>query len=252
MSDIGIIKLATPIEKSDNIEYASLPTSDAVPDGSAELTAVGWGRNISWTGTKGDAVFTVANRAEVLLEQQPISTCESSPLGDTSTLICAGKPGKTVCSGDSGGPLIDSKTGAVVGLTSISERNDDGSACTGAGIFTRVGSYLDFINENLGERGFTDGDNQRVKDEAKLAVLRPGLLASCKKHFQVKYSACMNEATRAFFAGKDTDKSKVYDQEEAKCKAIHAMGSACDGCVREAKLDSTAETIIQCSEAGKN
>lgn len=39
MGDIGIIKLATPIEKSDDIEYAPLPTSDAVPD---ELVALGW------------------------------------------------------------------------------------------------------------------------------------------------------------------------------------------------------------------
>ncbi|KAM0744232.1 hypothetical protein ACQRIT_001546 [Beauveria bassiana] len=40
--DIAIIKLATPIEKSDDIDYAPLPASDAVPDGSEELVAVGW------------------------------------------------------------------------------------------------------------------------------------------------------------------------------------------------------------------
>ncbi|KAF1735367.1 Chymotrypsin-like elastase family member 2A [Beauveria bassiana] len=42
MGDIAIIKLATPIEKSDDIDYAPLPASDAVPDGSEELFGIGW------------------------------------------------------------------------------------------------------------------------------------------------------------------------------------------------------------------
>ncbi|KGQ10111.1 hypothetical protein BBAD15_g4559 [Beauveria bassiana D1-5] len=41
MGDIAIIKLATPIEKSDDIDYAPLLASDAVPDESEELVGVG-------------------------------------------------------------------------------------------------------------------------------------------------------------------------------------------------------------------
>ncbi|KAM3520308.1 hypothetical protein MY4038_009470 [Beauveria bassiana] len=169
MGDIAIIKLATPIEKSDDIDYAPLPASDAVPDGSEELVGVGWGQNI--ISELGEPKFLVPKRAEVLLEQQPLDKClDPRRSGDISTLICAGKPGKTVCSGDSGGPLIDSKTGTVVGIVSATYSNSEGLGCTDAAISTRVGSYLDFINENLGQRGFTDGDNQSIKDESSSAL----------------------------------------------------------------------------------
>ncbi|KAM3506709.1 hypothetical protein MY11210_007446 [Beauveria gryllotalpidicola] len=154
MNDIGIIKLATPIEKSDDIEYAPLPTSDAVPDGSEELVA--------------------------------------------------------------------------------------------------LGCYLDFINENLGQRGFTDGDNQRIKDEAKKAAM----LKACKKQHSDKYYLCMKEARVAYTSSDGTedpgiDKLGAYYDDIAKCDDIKAMESACDGSVGEANVDSTAETVIQCSEAGK-
>ncbi|KAM3496200.1 hypothetical protein MY3957_000657 [Beauveria namnaoensis] len=132
--DIAIIKLATPIEKSDDIDYAPLPASDAVPDGSEELVAVGceqksYSSNNHWINVE-------------IREELPI-----------------------------GGPLIDSKTGTVVGIVSASYLGRGERYCTDAAIFTRVGSYLDFINENLGQRGFTDGDNQSITDEAKRAVL---------------------------------------------------------------------------------
>ncbi|KAH8710908.1 Chymotrypsin-like elastase family member 2A [Beauveria bassiana] len=175
MGDIAIIKLATPIEKSDDIDYAPLPASDAVPDGSEELFGIGWGLNVTWEGDEPD--FLVPKRAEVLLEQQPFDKClDPQRAGDVSTLICAGKPGKTVCSGDSGGPLIDSKTGTVVGIVSISVADLDGFLCTDAALFTRVGSYLDFINENLGQRGFTmattRGSRTRQKGRLSSALAR--------------------------------------------------------------------------------
>ncbi|OAA36014.1 Serine/cysteine peptidase, trypsin-like protein [Beauveria brongniartii RCEF 3172] len=250
MGDIGIIKLATPIEKSDDIDYAPLPTSDAVPDGSEELVALGWGRNTTWS--QGQPAFSVPKRAEAQLEQQPFSKCLNPDFaGDVSTLICAGKPGKTVCSGDSGGPLIDSKTGTLVGLVSISIANPQGVGCSDAGIFTRVGSYLDFINENLGQRGFTDGDNQRIKDEAK----RPALLKSCKKKHFDNFKTCRQNANDAFTSNGNQQATKeewaAYRQDIANCDAFKNMESACDGCAEKATVDSTDETVIQCSEAVK-
>ncbi|KAM3429298.1 hypothetical protein MY4824_008322 [Beauveria thailandica] len=251
MRDIAIIKLATEIEESDDIGYVPLPKSGAVLDGSEELVAAGWGRNTTWR--RGQPAFTVPQRAEVQLEQQPFSKCLNPDVtGDVSTLICAGKPGKTVCAGDSGGPLIDSKTGTLVGVVSVSIANEDGVGCSDAGIFTRVSSYLDFINENLGQRGFTDGDNQRIKDEAN----RPALLQSCKeKHFNSQ-STCILNANDAFTSNHRNRKATkeewaAYRQDVAKCDAFRDMWSACDGCAEKATADSTDETVIQCTEAVK-
>ncbi|KAM3559313.1 hypothetical protein ARSEF4850_004189 [Beauveria asiatica] len=250
MGDIAIIKVATHIEKSDDIDYAPLPKSDAVLDGSEELVALGWGRNT--TRSRGQPTFSVPKRAEVQLELQSFGKClDPEFAGDVSTLICAGKPGKTVCSGDSGGPLIDSKTGTLVGLVSVSIASPQGVGCSDAGIFTRVSSYLDFINENLGQRGFTDGDNQRIKDEAK----RPALLQSCKeKHFN-SIKTCRTNANDAFTSKGNRKATKeewaAYYQDIAKCDAFRDMESACDGCAEKATADSTDETVIQCSEAVK-
>ncbi|PMB68551.1 hypothetical protein BM221_005131 [Beauveria bassiana] len=150
-----------------------------------------------------------------------------------------------------GGPLIDSKTRTVVGIVSISRADEDGFICTGAALFTRVGSYLDFINKNLGQRGFTDGDNQRVKVEAK----RPALLEACKtKHFD-RFEACMTIAEDIYNYNENTQATEeewaAYDQYVAKCDVFQDLESACDACAEEATVDSTDETVIQCSEAVK-
>ncbi|KAK8144899.1 hypothetical protein G3M48_005154 [Beauveria asiatica] len=254
MGDIAIIKLATHIEESDDIGYVPLPKSGAVLDGSEELVAAGWGRNVTWR--RGQPTFTVPKLAEVQLELQSLSKClKPEDAGDASTLICAGKPGKTVCSGDSGGPLIDSKTGTLVGVVSVSIANPQGVACSDAGIFTRVSSYLDFINENLGQRGFTDGDNQRIKDEAK----RPALLQSCKERHFNSQKTCILNANDAFTSNRNRNRNRkateeewaAYYQDVAKCDAFRDMQSACAGCAEKATADSTDETVIQCSEAVK-
>ncbi|XP_013101551.1 serine protease snake isoform X2 [Stomoxys calcitrans] len=72
---------------------------------------------------------------------------DGAPNGITSTQLCAHDPEKLrdTCQGDSGGPLIlqrgISKRGYVVGITSF------GLGCAGGapGIYTRVSSYLDWI-----------------------------------------------------------------------------------------------------------
>ncbi|CAL4059401.1 unnamed protein product [Meganyctiphanes norvegica] len=68
---------------------------------------------------------------------------------DKNNMICAGKDegGKDACSGDSGGPLVVKKDDryVLVGITSLGKK---GGTCQGAGIYTRVTAYLDWIKEN--------------------------------------------------------------------------------------------------------
>lgn len=75
----------------------------------------------------------------------PIRTRESCK-GAIETTVCAGGDNKDACRGDSGGPLIDQETGQIVGVVST------GFACgLVGGLYTRVGAFIPFINENLGD-----------------------------------------------------------------------------------------------------
>lgn len=58
--------------------------------------------------------------------------------------ICAHSPGRNVCSGDSGGAFIDSKTGRQIGVTSFTSSKD----CTKElpSVFAKIQDNLDFIN----------------------------------------------------------------------------------------------------------
>lgn len=67
------------------------------------------------------------------------------------TIICAGGNGKGVCKHDSGGPLIDPETKQVIGVSSWVIRDKEALFCNNApAVFTRVGSYVRWIQENSG------------------------------------------------------------------------------------------------------
>lgn len=68
--------------------------------------------------------------------------------GITDTMICAGaeEGGKDACQMDSGGPLVDDKTGDLVGVVSWG----NGCAKAGyAGVYARVGKFIPWIADNL-------------------------------------------------------------------------------------------------------
>lgn len=66
----------------------------------------------------------------------------------TESMFCAGfdEGGKDACYGDSGGPIRDDATGAVIGVVSW------GEGCAEAeypGVYANVGVVLDFIRRNM-------------------------------------------------------------------------------------------------------
>jgi len=80
-----------------------------------------------------------------------ISSQECARLNDQDTAegyekheICAHNPGKNFCSGDSGGPYVDTKSGLQTGV--VSYGNED---CTRElpSVFSKVQDNLKFINE---------------------------------------------------------------------------------------------------------
>lgn len=176
-------------------------------------------------------------------------------LGDLSTLICAGKVGKNVCEGDSGGPLIDVKSGTLVGLVSHSFDDGQGRKCNGPSLFTKVGSYLDFINSNLGQSGYTGGASQWYKDDLKLVDLKGDLSKGCTDHYEAKAGECLKPIDDKFGAVNgeldetaDDAKWDAYYEETGKCWRLRAGLTQCPDCVKDAKLDWKLDQVVKCAD----
>lgn len=63
----------------------------------------------------------------------------------TDNMFCAAASGKDSCNGDSGGPITITSTGVLAGTVSWGQ----GCAEAGfAGVYERIGNYVDYINAN--------------------------------------------------------------------------------------------------------
>jgi secreted trypsin-like serine protease len=112
----------------------------------ANVTVTGWG-TVSESGQPSDVL------REVTVPLISNETCKAQyadlvPVADS--MICAGLPQgtKDACQGDSGGPLYQNVNGntVLVGIVSW------GYGCARpnrAGVYTRVSSFLDWINTNM-------------------------------------------------------------------------------------------------------
>ncbi|KID85044.1 trypsin- protease [Metarhizium guizhouense ARSEF 977] len=144
--DIATLKLSTPIPESNMTRYAKLPASGSDPVANSIAIAAGWGSE----EFSGPLPYKLR---QAYIPIQARDGCK----GAGETTVCAGGDGKDTCTGDSGGPLIDRETGQVVGIVS------SGVACGNTGMYTRVASYIPFINENLGDSG-TPTREQQLQD----------------------------------------------------------------------------------------
>ncbi|ATY64450.1 chymotrypsin B1 [Cordyceps militaris] len=152
-NDIAILKLETPIDKSSDIDYATLPPAGSDAEVNSTATAAGWGRTIPDNPT-AKALKPPTRLQKVVLPIRAREDCaQYENVGERDTIICAGGGGKNVCGGDSGGPLFDAKTLlGVVSMTTKDMDNGEEMCNQTPGVFTRVGSYIDFINQHLGSK----------------------------------------------------------------------------------------------------
>ncbi|KID77287.1 Trypsin [Metarhizium brunneum] len=141
--DIAILKLSTPIQESDTIGYANLPAAGSDPVANSLATIAGWGQ-VHNDGHPLDQL----HKALVHIRAREKCTNESWNATGIEDEVCAGGDGKDTCGGDSGSPLIDQGTATIIGITSRSSWYSDCGQYPG--LYTRVSSYLDFIQENLG------------------------------------------------------------------------------------------------------
>jgi len=149
-NDIAIMKLARPVKFGPWIQPACLPAhGEQVPDGATALLS-GWGKSVE-NGSSPDVLHQVT--LPIINPQECVDMFKKNqyPLNiKTDIMMCAGVPtgGKDTCQGDSGGPLvIKGGNGYVLqGVVSFGK----GCARPGwPGIYTRVSSYVDWINEQV-------------------------------------------------------------------------------------------------------
>ncbi len=141
INDIMLIKLATPVT---NAQLAELHRNDTELPTGTELTIMGFGLT-----SEGGSIS--AYLQEVTLEIVEPSICKMLLPGFVfdEIHICAGYPqgGKDSCGGDSGGPLVDAvNTNLQYGIVSF------GIGCARPnlpGVYTRISSYIDWIDDFL-------------------------------------------------------------------------------------------------------
>ncbi|XP_018802104.1 PREDICTED: brachyurin [Bactrocera latifrons] len=147
-NDISLIKLPVSIEFNDYIQPVALPKKSASYDSYVDkaVIASGWGK-IS-DSVKG--ATDILRWVEVPVQSNTV--CNRWFFGSIKpTHICIKTTGGTsTCNGDSGGPLVynDGESTVLIGATSFGIIF--GCEIGWPGVFTRITSYLDWIEEKSG------------------------------------------------------------------------------------------------------
>ncbi|CAG9953285.1 unnamed protein product [Clonostachys rosea f. rosea IK726] len=141
-NDIAIWKLSSTIAESSTIKYAALPAQGSDPSAGTSVTVAGWGL----TTETGTSVVSALRKVTVSVVSRATCRSQYGTSSISDVMWCAGATagGKDACSGDSGGPIVKS-SGTLLGIVSWV----NGCARKGyAGVYTRVGSFIDWINTN--------------------------------------------------------------------------------------------------------
>ncbi|CBX98733.1 hypothetical protein IAQ61_007643 [Plenodomus lingam] len=140
-NDAAIFKLATPVQTSSSITYATLAPAGNDPAPGSTLTVAGWGDD-----GNGNAPVRLQKVDVPIVDRD---TCRSNyPRNPVSeNMFCAGftQGGRDSCQGDSGGPIFDTAK-TLIGLVSW------GGGCAlpnKPGVYARVGTVGAFIRANM-------------------------------------------------------------------------------------------------------
>ncbi|KAH8380333.1 hypothetical protein KR009_010035 [Drosophila setifemur] len=144
-NDISVIKLPVPIEFNEHIQPANLPVkSNTYESYSGEDgIASGWGK-ISDSATGATDILQFATMP--IMANSGCSPWYLGLVGDTNICIKT-TGGISTCNGDSGGPLV-TKNATLIGATSFGIAF--GCERGWPGVFTRITSYLDWIEKYTG------------------------------------------------------------------------------------------------------
>jgi len=147
LNDYSILRLANPVPFTKKVSPACLPADLSSTYAGSLATTTGWGRRRSTDPSSNPDVLH-----EVDLTVMTNAKCNNWHNGViTENMLCASAPGKSSCTGDSGGPLIVPENGrqALIGIVSwgsefCGDRRDWGSP----GVHARVTEQMDWILSN--------------------------------------------------------------------------------------------------------
>jgi len=124
----------------------TVPMADVSPLAGTTVSAAGWGLTDERNDTQPDQLRSVVLKVGTMRE----CTRGNKILGEyfAPSMMCASKPGRDTCSGDSGGPLIGTSNGhaTLIGITSF------GYGCAQAGhpgVYTRVSAIHAWVLAQL-------------------------------------------------------------------------------------------------------
>ncbi|XP_011166745.1 chymotrypsin-2 [Solenopsis invicta] len=141
--DIALIKVKTPFVFSSLVRPVTLPEQNQIIHAGSYAIVSGFGR-LSSGGRRSNLLYT----ANLLITNQSYCKKVYEPLKlyVHDTQICANEPSavKGSCQGDSGGPLT--VNGTLTGIVSWARGCGDPNYPT---VYTRVPSYIDWINEHI-------------------------------------------------------------------------------------------------------
>jgi len=160
-NDIALVRLDRPAELNTAVRPLCLPQQDQLVATETFVEMAGWGR-VGFDGQQPDVLQQVS-----LVVTDP-ETCEQAfrnapqfeqnfPGGFNNSKVCAGSRdavARDACPGDSGGPLMWSRgqTSYRLSIYELVGVVSTGIGCGNPdfpGIYTRVSSYVDWINSNM-------------------------------------------------------------------------------------------------------
>ncbi|XP_055596422.1 CLIP domain-containing serine protease B4-like [Uranotaenia lowii] len=150
INDIALIKLKNPVEFTDFVSPICLPTAPKTKNKNTDkmvFTAVGWGNTEHKNSTYE---YGSRYKLEVKLNGVNITYCKEVYDEDfLESQMCAGaEKGKDTCQGDSGGGLVAQVDGYYYEYGIVSWGRGCGQRDI-PGVYTRVASYLDWIEDNI-------------------------------------------------------------------------------------------------------
>lgn len=143
--DIGLVKTSEPIRESSSVKFVRLPKQGERFTGTGIATGHG---KTSTMGGESDVLLQV----EMEIRDDRACFERYGPGFNPRAMICAGGRAerKATCMGDSGGPFVQHSSDTsylLIGLTSFGPR--DCATPHVPVVFTRVSSYVDWINRMI-------------------------------------------------------------------------------------------------------
>lgn len=149
-NDIALVKLDEPLKFGSRIAAIQLPSRQNEENAYDVAQVMGFGKTSENASDASDILMVV----EVDIFEDSDEICQKDPRFDSSIFICAGlrEGGKDSCYGDSGGPFVIKKINGTMVLAGIVSFATRGCARKGLpGYYTRVSSYLEWINDIIAD-----------------------------------------------------------------------------------------------------